>query len=70
MGLIEGLKEYKCHKEVQAVPMNLGEYNKFKEWTIPEDEDPEALGYLVLYDDGYTSWSPKKQFDEGYKEIN
>jgi hypothetical protein len=29
--------------------MNLGEYNKFKCWTIPEDEDPEREGYKVVY---------------------
>lgn len=23
-------------------------------------------GYLVVYDDGYTSWSPAKAFEEGY----
>jgi hypothetical protein len=27
---------------------------------------PQVGGYWVLYKDGYTSWSPAKQFDEGY----
>ena len=62
-------KRYKCHKEVLAKPMNLGEYNKYRGWDIPDDEDPEALGYLVQYEDGYESWSPKKQLDVGYTEI-
>lgn len=26
-------------------------------------------GYLVRYEDGYLSWSPKKAFDEGYTEV-
>jgi hypothetical protein len=43
------MKKYQCHKIVQAEPMNLGEYNKFKCWTIPEDEDPEREGYKVVY---------------------
>lgn len=25
--------------------------------------------YLVVYDDGYTSWSPKAAFEEGYTRI-
>jgi len=30
---------------------------------------PEAGGYLVVYDDGYTSFSPKKPFEDGYTLI-
>ena len=26
-------------------------------------------GYLVRYDDGYLSWSPKKAFEDGYTAI-
>lgn len=47
--------------------MNLGAYNKFRGWTIPEDEDHSKEGYLVSYDNGsYTTWSPKGVFEEGY----
>lgn len=63
------MKQYQCHKIVQAEPMNLGDYNKFKGWIIPEDEDPEREGYKVVYSDDYISWSPKEQFEEGYIEI-
>ena len=27
-------------------------------------------GYLVVYDDGYVSWSPAKAFEEGYTRID
>lgn len=27
------------------------------------------LGYYVIYDDGYTSWSPSKAFEEGYTQL-
>lgn len=27
------------------------------------------LGYYVVYDDGYKSWSPTKAFEEGYTLI-
>jgi len=26
-------------------------------------------GYLVVYQDGYKSWSPAKAFEEGYTEV-
>lgn len=29
----------------------------------------EVGGYIVFYQDGYTSFSPKKAFEEGYKLI-
>lgn len=27
-------------------------------------------GYYVQYDDGYTSWSPAKAFEEGYARVS
>lgn len=30
---------------------------------------PEVGGYYVVYDDGYTSFSPAKAFEEGYSRI-
>jgi len=29
----------------------------------------DDLGYYVVYDDGYKSWSPTKAFEEGYTRI-
>lgn len=54
-------------KIIHADPMSLGDYNKFKGWTIPENEDPNREGYKVVYPDGYISWSPKEQFEEAYR---
>lgn len=62
-------KRYKCYKMVQGTPMTRGEYNIYRGWAIPQDEDPDDLGYLIIYKDGYQSWTPKKQLDEGYMEI-
>lgn len=31
--------------------------------------DPARGDYLVRYDDGYLSWSPKAAFEAGYSEI-
>jgi bacterioferritin-associated ferredoxin len=30
---------------------------------------PQVGGYIVIYDDGYTSFSPAKAFEEGYTRI-
>lgn len=30
---------------------------------------PEIGGYLVVYEDGYRSYSPRKAFEEGYTRI-
>lgn len=56
-------------KQIEAKPMTRGEYNAYRGWTIPADENPKDEGYLVKYNDGYISWSPKKQFEEAYSEI-
>ncbi len=32
--------------------------------------EPEHGDYLVVYRDGYTSWSPRKEFEDGYTAVN
>ena len=61
-------EKYIGTKQLEAVPMTRGEYNKYRGWTIPADENPEDKGYLVKYSDGYISWSPEKQFKEAYSK--
>lgn len=58
------MKSYISTKLVKAKPMNRGEYNKFRGWDIPKNENPYDEGYLIQYPDGYISWCPKKQFEE------
>lgn len=62
------LKKYVGVKLIEAKPMTRGDYNKYRGWTIPEDENPNDEGYLVKYSDDYVSWSPKGVFDEAYRE--
>lgn len=64
------MKQYLGVKLIEAKPMNLGDYNKFKGWTIPADEDPKREGYKVKYSDDYISWSPKEAFEEAYRGID
>lgn len=56
-------------KLLEAELMNLGTYNAQRGWTIPEDEDPGREGYMVVYPDGYVSWSPKEIFEKAYMKV-
>lgn len=38
-----------------------------KEWV--DGKGPRAGGYYVQYQDGYTSFSPAKAFEEGYTAV-
>jgi hypothetical protein len=67
-------------KLVQAKPMNRLEYNNFRGWALPSDENGADAGYLVEYLDGgkpnvegfagYVSWSPKEQFEAAYQPLD
>ena len=68
---------YEGTKIVQATPMNRLEYNQYRGWDLPADENGDDEGYLVEYLDGgkgnhpahlgYISWSPKEVFERAYK---
>lgn len=64
------MQSYLGVKQVSAKQMNLGDYNEFRGWKIPENEDPNREGYLVKYSDEYVSWSPKEVFEEAYRTID
>lgn len=63
------MKKYIGCKLITAEPMTRGDYNIYRGWTIPKDENPEDEGYLVRYSDGYLSWSPKNIFERAYMEV-
>lgn len=64
------MKQYIGTKIIKAKPMSRGEYNIYRGWTIPVDEDPADEGYLVKYSDDYVSWSPKDVFEEAYHQCD
>lgn len=64
------MKSYIGTKLIKAEAMSLGEYNKYRGWQIPADEDPEKEGYLVRYSDDYCSWSPKEVFEKSYLRVD
>lgn len=53
-------------KMLDAEPMTRGEYNKFRGWKLPKDENGDDPGYRVVYSDNYVSWCPRKQFEDAY----
>lgn len=67
------MQEYKkyirCHI-VKATPMTRGDYNKYRGWEIPSNENPADEGYHVVYPDGYESWCPKAQFEAAGRPID
>lgn len=75
------MKLFKETKVIKAQPMNRKDYNDFKGWEVPSDENPSDEGYLVgypnakgnfdgpeLYGCHHLSWSPKDVFEASYKE--
>lgn len=64
------MKKYIGTKLIEAKPMSRGEYNEYRGWKIPAGENPNDKGYLVKYQDGYETWSPKHIFEGAYMEVN
>ena len=64
------MKNFIGTKHIKAEPMTRGQYNDFKGWPIPNDEDPNDPGYLVKYSDDYISWSSAAPFEKSYMEIS
>jgi hypothetical protein len=76
---IDEMPLYRGTKTLRARPMSRGDYNAFRGWQMPADEDPNEAGYLVEYldggkanvdgHDGYVSWSPADVFEGAYKRV-
>ena len=64
------MQKYIGTKQIEARPMTRGDYNIYRGWQIPADENPADEGYLVRHSDVYESWSPKAQFEEAYRPCN
>ena len=73
------MEKYTGVKEILAKPMNRKEYNDYRGWELPADENGDDDGFLVEYvqsenspnvnhpaHTGYISWSPKDVFEESY----
>lgn len=71
------MPKYKCHKEVYALQIDsvsAAEITFTDTRYAPvyvgpawvDKFNPQPGGYLVVYADGYRSYSPAKAFEEGY----
>ena len=65
---LDGMSSYIGTKISGAKPMNRLEYNDFRGWDLPENENGDDAGYIVQYTDGYVSWSPAAQFEDAYRK--
>lgn len=73
------MNTYVGTKLILAKPMTRQEYNDFRGWTLPEDENGQDAGMLVEYVDGgkpnhpahkgYISWSPMDVFNRAYRPV-
>lgn len=72
-------KTYIGTKIIRALPMARQQYNDYRGWQLPADENGDDEGYLVEYVDGgkandsrhagYISWSPKDVFERAYRSV-
>ena len=63
-------KQYiRCHI-VKATPMTRGCYNNYRGWEMPANENPDDVGYHIIYPDGYESWCPKAQFEAAGRPVD
>lgn len=62
------MQEYQSIKKVYAEPMDrlIAEAKGLIRDVKDETED----GYIVAYENDYTSWSPKDTFEKGYRKID
>lgn len=63
------MKNYISVKHVKAEPMNLGQYYKYKGYSMPDANRINAKGYIIYYPDGYVSWCPETVFQKSYLGI-
>lgn len=79
------MPKYKCHKEVWALkiaaldrcddgsgvitPAESGYSVIPVDVTYMSKHQPKVGGYYVVYKDGYKSWSPASEFEDGYTAI-
>lgn len=72
-----GMSKFIGTKLIKAMPMNRADYNDYRGWELPADENGEDEGFLVEYIDGgagnhpnhsgYVSWSPSDVFHRSYR---
>jgi len=62
-------KLYVGTKLIRGAPMDECTFLDTYKGKTCEDGTPSRAGYLVIYPDGYKSWSPKQTFEDAYREV-
>ena len=62
------MKTYIGTKVINAEPMSKKSFDK-KIKGEHDDSSTDMAGYMVIYEDGYKSWSPKETFERAYREV-
>ena len=62
--------KYIGSKIVDAEAMSRGEYNEYRGWSIPTDENPADEGYMLHHESGRKSWMPKAEFEATYRRTD
>jgi len=71
--MFEGLEPYIGTKIIKAKEMYDNTFQKTilgKSDNEIHNQESRGEGYLVVYPDGYKSWSPKEVFDNAYRKIS
>jgi hypothetical protein len=70
----EYLQTYLGVKKVLATPATQGDFRLSKcastNLTFVPNDDDAREGYIVVYEDGYVSWSPKDSFEKAYRKVD
>ena len=74
------MEHYFGTKHILARAMTRQEYNDYRGWALPSDENGADEGFLVEYTDGgqsnhlghagYISWSPRDVFARAYRPVD
>lgn len=64
------MKKYIGLKMIEAKPMKKGIAESVLERMIYFKGPLDADGYLISYEDGYASWSPKNVFEKAYRRMD
>lgn len=63
------MNKYIGTKLIEAEPMDLDEAERLLKRPMGEENLKSKEGYLVKYEGGYKSWSPKDVFEKAYMKV-
>lgn len=69
--ILSNAKHYVGLSLIEAELMTRGDYNTFRGWVIPIDEDPADVGYITRNRlTQRVTWVPEEEFNKVYKDSN